>query len=169
MPSESATMTTVKNNFSTYPPTPSCGLKSCRIAIKRAASFRRFWFIAVALLTPRLWVDLWFRRLLCWFYDFIISLSPPSVFRFDLESTKAASKSCEESKSAADGSRAQKQSESEFISDKFKPTNARDLEEIQENMTKLGLTAPSTAEGKNESPMGKEVTWTCGRPSSSSL
>lgn len=47
--------------------------------------------------------------------------------------------------------------ESEFISDKFAPTNEKDLVEIQANMTKLGLTATKDGETKTASA-GKEVT-----------
>lgn len=61
-----------------------------------------------------------------------------------------------------DGAKLKKSSESEFISDKFKSTNEQDLVEIQENMTKLGMTA--TQEGRKK---GKEVPWILGREADS--
>lgn len=58
------------------------------------------------------------------------------------------------------GAKLKKPSESEFISDKFKSTNERDLVEIQENMTRLGMTASTEAqaEAKKSSAPGKTTT-----------
>lgn len=56
-----------------------------------------------------------------------------------------SSKSARKSSSADVGGESAATAESEFISDKFKATNERDLAEIQENMTRLGLTASKEA------------------------
>jgi hypothetical protein len=55
------------------------------------------------------------------------------------------------------GAKVKKTSESEFISDKFKATDERDLVEIQENMTRLGMTATSKVDETIAEPTGKEV------------
>lgn len=69
-------------------------------------------------------------------------------------------KSPKESPNAVDGGvKPKKTSESEFISDKFKATDERDLMEIQENMTRLGMTTTSKVdELKTAKPTGKKVT-----------
>lgn len=73
-------------------------------------------------------------------------------------STKSPKKSPE---AVEGGAKPKKTSESEFISDKFKATDERDLVEIQENMTRLGMTATSRADEVKVAaaePTGKEVT-----------
>lgn len=77
-------------------------------------------------------------------------------FCFDLVSKKSA----KESSNVFDDGSSKKVTESEFISDKFKATNERDLVEVQANMTKLGMTVAheTPADGKKNSPAGKDVT-----------
>lgn len=65
-----------------------------------------------------------------------------------------AKKNAEESSNVVEGTKPNQTKESEFISDKFAATNERDLYEVQENMTKLGMTA--TKEEKKTST-GKKV------------
>lgn len=75
-------------------------------------------------------------------------------FVFGLVSTKAPAES---SKTAQDSTTTKSAAESEFISDKFKTTKEQDLVEVQENMTKLGLT------GKKDAKAGERKTSTVGK------
>lgn len=79
------------------------------------------------------------------------------VFAFHLVPSEKSPK--ENSTAAESETKPKKTSESEFISDRFNATDERDLEEIQENMTKLGMASTSQA----PLPTGKEVTWFLGR------
>lgn len=97
---------------------------------------------------PLLWFDLCSRRLP---YDFFII----RLFCFGL----ASKKSQIERPETSEPSKAKQTAETEFISDKFRMTTEKDLAEVQENMTKLGLTGAKTethvAENKT-STAGKE-------------
>lgn len=60
---------------------------------------------------------------------------------------------------SSEPSTAKQTAETEFISDKFRTTNEKDLAEVEENMTKLGLTgakAEVPVAGKKTSTAGKE-------------
>lgn len=97
---------------------------------------------------PLLWFDLLFRRSP---YDFFIRL-----FCFGL----ASKNSQIERPASSEPSAAKQTAETEFISDKFRTTNEKDLAEVEENLTKLGLTGAKAevvpvAENKT-STAGKE-------------
>lgn len=83
--------------------------------------------------------------MILWFYDFL--------FYLDV----VAKKNHKESSSAVEGTKPSQTTESEFISDKFVATSDRDLDEVQENMTKLGLTATKEKEEKKTSSTGEKV------------
>jgi hypothetical protein len=93
------------------------------------------------------------------YVDFMISsLFPPP--RYDLVAVKSTQESSQ--KSSDKNGKSKKTSESEFISDKFKSTSDRDLVEIQENMTRLGMAANETKEDektKDSTATGKKLTW----------
>jgi hypothetical protein len=74
------------------------------------------------------------------------------VFAFNLAPSARSPKETPEAVESE--TKPKKISESEFISDKFKATAESDLVEVQENMTKLGM----TTEGKTMAATGKEVT-----------
>lgn len=96
---------------------------------------------------PLLWFDLCCRRLP---YDFVIRL-----FFYGL----ASKKSQIERPETSDASTAKPTAETEFISDKFRATTEKDMAEVQENMTKLGLTgakAEAHVAGNKTSTAGKE-------------
>lgn len=78
------------------------------------------------------------------------------VLRYDL----VAKKSSIESSKTAEAEKIKSTTESEFISDKFKATNEKDLVEVQANMTKLGLTGKqeTKVDEKKASSAGKRMT-----------
>lgn len=88
-----------------------------------------------------------FLLFVCLLYDFIVSVS--------LRSGVVTKKPTKETSAVVEGASSSQTTESEFISDKFAATSERDLDEVQENMTKLGLTA--TKEEK-KTRAGKSVT-----------
>lgn len=97
-----------------------------------------------------------------WFYHFIsFSFSPFALLLCSTRYLVSTTKSPKESPNAVDGSEKPKKTlESEFISDKFKATDEHDLMEIEENMTRLGMSTTSKVdELKTATPTGKKVTW----------
>lgn len=69
--------------------------------------------------------------------DLVVSIFPKESFGFELKNS----------------------SETEFISDKFKSTNGRDLAEIQQNFTRLSMmpSVETQADNKKNSPTGKNA------------
>ena len=89
-----------------------------------------------------------------WFYHFYFT-RPTLFFLFAFHLVQTEKSPKENSTAAESETKPKKTSESEFISDRFNATDERDLVEIRENMTKLGMASTNQV----PAPTGKEVTW----------